>query len=118
MNEMEALESTYWDKCDVWRDVETVVNNRDSFVPQQLYSSIKCALSKPANTTRLNTNQTEEQNQIDYTFILFLSPSYDLKTGDEIRVTTSMNQQFELIAGEPFKYPSHQVVTVHRKDEA
>lgn len=63
--------------------------------------------------------QTEAQNAIRYETKLFITPELLIKQGDEIVVTNPMGIVRSYQAGEPFPpYPTHQEVSIQRKDNA
>lgn len=114
MNELEILESTYYDTAKIigYRDVETT--SGITRLEEIEICDIKCALSK----TQLGYIEKQEANNLlDYSLVMFCNPTIDIKAGDKI-IINQMGRELEFIAGEPFKYTSHQEVPLTRKDEA
>lgn len=73
-----------------------------------------CRLSQKT----LGTNgQTEAQNNITYETKLFISPDLEIHQGDVIEVTRGGVTK-PYTAGEPFPYPTHQEISLQRKDNA
>ncbi|WP_042348259.1 hypothetical protein [Bacillus massiliigorillae] len=108
MNEMEAIESTYFDKCTVYRDVEITNEWNETIIDEHatIYKNISCAISK---NTLATTSQTDTANTITYSLQLFLNPLYIIEKGDEIEVTYQ-NRTIKTVAGQHHVYPSHQEV--------
>ena len=111
----QAIERLYTDTVSITRFVEKETESGETrLVPQELYSSIPCRISQKA----LGTNgQTETVNQIAYETKLFLAPDIDIRQGDIVKVTRQGNTRV-YTAGEPFIYPTHQEVSLQRKDNA
>ncbi|MFW5436247.1 hypothetical protein [Paenibacillus apiarius] len=115
MNEMQAIESTYFDSCDVFRVVKTKVNGRTETRREAVYKGLRCALS------RSNVQTSAVQDGAHYTtaqrYTLYMNPSYNVETGDEITIRHE-SQTFVMLAAVPFKYPSHQQVPLSADGEA
>lgn len=114
MNEIEILESTYFDTAKIigYREVETI--SGITRLEEIELPTIKCALSK----TQLGyVEQDEANNQLNYSLVMFCNPTIEIKAGDKI-IVNQMGRELEYIAGESFKYPSHQEVPLTRKGEA
>ncbi|GJM73001.1 hypothetical protein HMSSN036_52170 [Paenibacillus macerans] len=92
--------------------------------PVPVYSDQACRISQKA----LGRNgQTEAQNDIAYETKLFIAPELEIKQGDMLEVTRGRITAagWEPIAatrkytsGEPFIYPTHQEVSLERKEWA
>jgi len=113
MNEKQAVESTYYDKCSVRRKSTTLSAYK---VTSQAYATVHtdlpCALSKKELG---NANKVTVENEINYNSILFLPPEYTIIAGDEITVTITANGEIRKYkAGEPMVYPTHQEVQLLR----
>jgi hypothetical protein len=114
---MEAIEATYFDTCEVWR-LENVAQPNGSKKQQRVrvYAGIACALSM-GNRPALNTitkgsyDMDEVVNKIQTQDKLYLNPSYLVKQGDEI-IITSQGRTLTAQAGLPFLYDSHQELVV------
>jgi hypothetical protein len=114
---MEAIEATYFDKCDIYRLAKTQQPN-GSYKQQRtlIYSSLPCAYSKgsrPAINTITDVlgKETDVANMIMTRDKLYLNPSYIVNQGDEI-IITRYGREFTVTAGLPFLYDSHQVLAV------
>lgn len=116
MDEQAIIESTYWHKCDVFRDVEVEgVSGRVAFEERPIYTNIPCALSQLNDS--YNANQ-QIPNEIKYAVKLFISPIYAILTGDKVIVTFENGVKRTLKAGESFPYPTHHEIPMLREDEA
>lgn len=115
MTEMEVIESTYFDKCTVYRDVEITNEHNETSIDKHamIYENISCALSKKTLST---TTQTDTVNTITYSLQLFLNPQYIINKGDEIEVTYQ-NRMIKTVAGQQHVYPSHQEVILKYEGE-
>lgn len=106
MNERQAIESTYFDKCTIYRrdnykDPKTKQTKQTEIVVAE---NIKCALSR--NSGR-ETSFTTTHGEVQGSYTLFCAPEVDIGSGDKIEVVTAVGQSFTLWAGKPFKYVSH-----------
>ncbi|MCY7486040.1 hypothetical protein [Paenibacillus alvei] len=114
MNEMQAIEATYFDSCDVSRVIKVKVNGRTETKREDAYKGLRCALSR-------SSSQTLTQDGARYVtvqkYTLYLNPTYDIIAGDELTITHE-GQTFVMLAAVPFKYPSHQQVPLSAEGEA
>ncbi|ATO50142.1 ABC transporter ATP-binding protein [Brevibacillus laterosporus] len=110
-----ALERMYEDKATVKRVIETETPWGETKVePTTIYEDQPCRLSQKA----LGTNgQTATVNQVVYETKLFISPDVVILQGDEIEVT-GRGVTRTYTAGEPFPYPTHQEISIQRKEKA
>ncbi|OAJ75829.1 ABC transporter ATP-binding protein [Brevibacillus sp. SKDU10] len=112
-----ALERMYEDRATVKRITETETPWGETKVetePTIIYEDQPCRLSQKA----LGTNgQTATVNQVVYETKLFISPDIVILQGDEIEVT-GRGVTRTYTAGEPFLYPTHQEISIQRKDKA
>lgn len=115
MNEMQAIESTYFDSCDVYRMGKTKVNGRTKGNREPIYKGIRCALSRSNVQTSLSQDGARYTTTQRYT--LYMNPSYNIEAGDEI-IIIHEGQTFVMLAAVPFKYPSHQQVPLSAEGEA
>lgn len=111
-----AIEKMYVDSADVYRyedirDPDTGVTKK---VPVLKYEKQSCRISQRALAANA---QTEAQNDIQYETKLFISPDLELQQGDLLQVTRGGVQR-KYVAGEPFLYPTHQEVSIQRKEWA
>lgn len=117
MNEIEILESTYFDTAKIirYKEVETI--SGITRLEEIEICDIKCALSKGNSQIGYVIRQDQDINyHISYNLVMFCNPTINIKPGDKV-IINQMGRDLEYIAGEPFKYPSHQEVPLTRKDE-
>lgn len=110
------IERLYEDRCTIYRYQKTTDPDTGETVlkPVAIYSDQKCHVSQKTLGTN---NQTDAQNNIAYETKLFIAPELDIKQGDMIAVTRgTVTRKYE--AGEPFLYPSHQEISIQRKEWA
>lgn len=107
----------YKDVCTVYRQAKVMAEDgSDDYAMAAVYKDVPCNL---AQYGRQLEAQKEDRGYIIKTDLrLNLSPEYDLKPNDVIKVTTAEGQQFTLNASRSHKYPTHQIVTLRRKEEA
>lgn len=109
-----AVEMLYDKRAIVERYQEIVKpNGADGMEWVTIYSDVPCRLSTIGQTTLDNSDQQVVQ-VIDYDEKLFLSPAYEIKTGD---IFTVNGEKYES-ARKPFKYVSHQEVRLKFKGYA
>lgn len=112
----QAIEQLYEDRATISRhmEYEDPVTRETKQGLQPVYENQPCRISQRA----LGTNaQTEAVNQIAYETKLFISPDVDIRQGDVIEVTRGSAKR-TYTAGEPFLYPTHQEVSLQRKEKA
>ncbi|MEG1954118.1 MAG: hypothetical protein RR115_07800 [Hydrogenoanaerobacterium sp.] len=117
MTESEAIESTYFDtaivlRCSNAKDAET---KRTSQTELQIYSDIPCALSRNKNT---GIAFDKGYGKTSGSYTLFCSPSFNILTGDKLKVKTSAGQSFTLWAGKAFVYASHAEIPLSEEARA
>ena len=113
----EAIESTYFDTCEVWRMAD--VEQPNGSIKQQrtkIYSNILCAFSQGStpstnSITEGSYKKDEDVNKIKTQDKLYLNPSYIIKQGDSV-IITHYGRTIKTTAGTPFIYDSHQVLWV------
>src|SRR5690606_27949766 len=76
--------------------------------------NVPCRISQRALSTNDQTNTT---NVIAYETKLFIAPDVPIRQGNEVEVTRGSIVR-KYIAGEPFVYPSHQEVSLQRRENA
>lgn len=111
-----AIEKLYEDTCTISRysQVRDPVTGETILEYAPIYIDQPCRISQRT----LGTNgQTEAQNDVQYETKLFISPALEIKQGDEIEVTRGNSTQ-KYQAGEPFPYPTHQEISIQRRDRA
>jgi predicted RecB family nuclease len=111
-----AIEKLYTDKATLYRHIQTKdpVTKETKLSPQPVYTDQPCRISQ---RTLAANNQTEVQNDIQYEVKLFIAPEFEIRQGDLIEVTRG-NVTRKYLAGEPFPYPTHQEVSLQRKEWA
>lgn len=110
------IERMYVDHADIYRYEK--VKNPETMVDETKlvakYEDIPCRISQRALAT---VNQTEAQNNIAYETKLFISPDLEINQGDLIKISRNgVERRYE--AGEPFLYPTHQEVSLQRREWA
>ncbi|CAI6087178.1 ABC transporter ATP-binding protein [Cohnella sp. JJ-181] len=120
-----ALERQYTDRATIERQQEVVKPNKATVTePIVAYADQPCRISQ---TGLPKDGQTEAQNDVDYLAKLFVSPDIEIRPGDTITVQRGYVAATDWIplgaarsyqAGEPFLYPTHQEISLHREDYA
>lgn len=111
-----AIERLYEDRCTINRQasVKNPITKETELVSSVIYTDQPCRVSQKA----LGQNeQTEAQNDIRYEAKLFIAPELVIRQGDKVVVTRG-TVSHTYIAGEPFPYPTHQEISIQRKDYA
>ncbi|WP_138751806.1 ABC transporter ATP-binding protein [Paenibacillus sinopodophylli] len=111
-----ALERLYEDKCTISR----YSSAKDPVSKETVQTAVIVVIDQPCRISQkaLGSNsQTEAQNDIRYETKLFISPDIEIKQGDEIAVIRGATTH-KYQAGEPFPYPTHQEISIQRKDRA
>jgi len=110
-----VLERMYEDSATIKRYVEVEKPWGETKLEEVIVSEGQpCRVSQKA----LGPNgQTEAQNNISYETKLFIAPEVDIKQGDVIEVARG-DVTRSYTAGEPFPYPTHQEISLQRKDYA
>ncbi|MGK5512048.1 DUF6093 family protein [Brevibacillus formosus] len=110
------IERLYEDKCTIYRyEKETDPDTEETIQkPVAIYTDQPCRISQKALGTN---NQSEAQNDIKYETKMFIAPELEIKQGDMVEATRGgVARKYE--AGEPFPYPTHQEVSIQRKEWA
>jgi hypothetical protein len=121
-----AIEKLYTDRCSIFRHekVKDPVTKETKLIQQPVCTDQPCRISQRALG---QNNQTEVQNEIQYETKMFITPELDIRQGDLLEVTRGRitKSGWEAIAptrkytaGEPFLYPTHQEVSLQRKEWA
>nr|WP_150959356.1 ABC transporter ATP-binding protein [Aneurinibacillus sp. XH2] len=121
-----AVERFYTDRCTVYRYKKRKKPGSGKTI-QELVTFIEnqpCRISQKA----LGTNgQTDAQNNIAYETKLFIAPEVEIKQGDMLEVTRGritkngwdpVEETRKYHSGEPFPYPTHQEISIQRKEWA
>jgi hypothetical protein len=111
-----AIEKLYTDRATIYRHekVKDPVTKETRTIPQPIYMDQPCRISQRALATN---GQTEAQNEIRYEMKLFISPEVEIWQGDLLEVKRGTVTR-RYTAGEPFLYPTHQEVSLQRKEWA
>lgn len=111
-----AIERLYTDRCTIYRhqQVKDPVTKETRLELQPVYEDQPCRISQ---RTLGQNNQTEAQNEIRYETKMFIAPELDIRQGDLLEVTRGTVTR-KYTAGEPFPYPTHQEVSIQRKEWA
>lgn len=88
----------------------------DDYAMAVIYEKVPCNLAQYGK--QLEAQKEDRGFIIKSDLRLNLAPEYNLQPNDVIKVTTFEGQQFTLNASKSHKYPTHQIVTLRRKDEA
>lgn len=109
-----VMELTYEDTITIRRHGKSVVNGETVLGWSDVYVGQPCRISQKT----LGTNdQTESVNNVAYETKLFISPDITIMQGDKC-VTVRDGFATAYTAGEPFRYHSHQEVSLQREDKA
>lgn len=111
-----AIESLYTDTATIYRykDGRNPESGVDEQTPIPKFENQRCRLSQRALAT---VNQTDAQDNIQYETKLFIAPELDIMQGDLIEVTRGTATR-KYKAGEPFLYPTHQEISLQRREWA
>lgn len=118
MTERHALESTYFDRCSVYRrstekDPITKQNHQTEVIVKE---QIACALSQSRGA---GISFEGNFGSVDSSRVLFCSPGHPIIAGDKIMVTTAAGEIFTAWAGRPFTYAnSHSEIPLQGKERA
>lgn len=121
-----AIETMYTDRVTVYRHEKVMdpITKETKLVPVAFVENHPCRISQKALG---QNNQSDAQNDIRYETKLFLDPEQEIRQGDMLLVTRGqiIDAEWTLIAptrkytaGEPFIYPTHQEVSIQRKEWA
>ncbi|HZG16962.1 MAG TPA: DUF6093 family protein [Candidatus Bathyarchaeia archaeon] len=110
------IEKLYEDTCTIYRFGDTTDPDTSETVqkPMPVYEAQSCRISQKSLATN---GQTEAQNDIQYETKLFIAPELEIFQGDMIQVTRGGVTR-KYTAGEPFPYPTHQEISIQRKEWA
>lgn len=111
-----AIERLYTDRCTIYRhqQVKDPVTKETRLELQPVYENQPCRISQRTLGTN---NQSEAENIIAYETKLFIAPELEIRQGDVVEVTRG-DVSREYTAGETFLYPTHQEVSLQRKEWA
>jgi hypothetical protein len=80
-------------------------------------SNMPCRISQKSINSPIQ-NHTESNNTISYEIKMFCPPEYEIKAGSKIEITRCGKVIIIYETGEPFIYPTHQEIILHRFDKA
>ncbi len=110
MTERQAVESTYWDRCSIYRRTR----EKDPDTRQQVQTEtctaqdIPCAVSqRSAGSSQGGLSLSGQYGSASASYTLFCSPETDIRFGDRVEVETGAGQTLSLWAGKSFLYASH-----------
>ena len=107
---------TYDAKMDIIRSSsKKKVNGKTKFTNETIYQSEECSVARDSKS---KDGQTDSENSIQYTEVLFTKPDLEIKQGDTIIVTLKNGKIVKYKAGEPNWTSSHQEIILLREDRA
>lgn len=111
-----VADKMYKDFVTVKRDnVEiTKASGATGFTEQTIYTAVRCQLYKKASMNALQ----EDLNNLNYEAKIIMEPSYTIKAGDLMDVTTITGTHELFRAGVPLFFADHIEVPVLRREEA
>lgn len=110
--EKKAIELTYFDTADVYRNIETETNNICKKQRKLVFDNMKCSLSKKY----VISAKVDNVNDLEGKYVLFCSK--EILKGDEIHLTSMNGRKYILLAGMPHDLLSHFEVPVTVKERA
>lgn len=111
----EALERLYEDRATIKRHGEVEKPTGETALGLGTISEDQpCRLSQKSLAAN---GQTDVENDISYETKLFIAPEVEVLQGDVVEVTKH-GHTVTYVAGEPFRYPTHQEVNLSRKGAA
>ena len=104
----------------MYKDLVTIrrsskVQNEDGgyeFILQDVYVDIPCKLSQYSTSTQ--STPTDRATELSDDYRLTLNPEYNLFPND-VAIILHNGQKFSFDVIQPFKYPTHQEISVRRK---
>lgn len=107
----------YKDRCTILRQMDTTDDiGADVFEMVAVYSDVPCKLGQTSQTS-MNGVETDSVFMLKDKLRLSLPVDYDVMANDIIKVD-HQGQLFTMRADTPFKYTSHQEITLIRDSEA
>lgn len=112
----DAAESLYDSTADIWGFKDDKKSNEifaeDKLKPIKIYEKESCRVSK-------KTIGATQDGKIQHETVLFISPDLDIAPGSRMTVTNRAGEVTEYVGtGAPFKYDTHQEITLLRDDMA
>ena len=110
--EKRALELTYFDTADIYRNTELEDGGITKKQRQKVLENIECSLSKKYTISA----RLDSTNNLEGEYVLF--SSQEILKGDEIHLTTLNGRKYKLLAGMPHDLLSHFETPVTVKERA
>lgn len=110
------IEKMYEDRATIYRyeKIKDPETKETKTIPVIIHEDQPCRISQKVLA---QNNQSDAQNDIVYETKLFIAPELELKQGDLFEVTRNGVTR-KYTGGEPFLYPSHQEISIQRKEWA
>jgi hypothetical protein len=106
----------YADRVTVYRQQAAKDDDgADDYTTQAVYQELPCHLTQYGKELQSGQNPREFYLKTDLR--ICLDPEYDILPND-VLVIVHVGQTFTLNAAKAFKYPTHQEISVRRKEEA
>lgn len=110
-------DNMYKDSCTISRQMETTDDiGADVYDIVAVYSNVPCKLGQTGQSS-MNGLETDRAFSLKDHLRLSLSTEYDVKANDIITIQHK-GQTFVMRADTPFKYMTHQEITLIRNGEA
>ena len=107
----------YHDRATVLRAVKVKVGKTDDFDEQwsTIYENVPSKLSQYGKT--LYAHRDDRSQKLTTDLRLTCDPDIEIRPNDYLRVS-HQGQIWELVAGSPFCYPTHQEISCRRRKES
>lgn len=105
----------YRDTAQIYRQVRVTENYVDDFEQQLVGAEIACHLAQYGK--QLYAHRDDVSQKLTADLRLDCAPDVDIRTNDYV-VVEHEGDEWHLIAGEVFRYPTHLEVSVRRRKEA
>ena len=105
----------YHDTFDIKRQVRITDGYVDDFEQETVYSNVKGVLHQYGKT--LFSHRDDVSQKLTADLRLCCRPDVDIRPNDYV-IVTHCGQTWELVAGESFRYVSHQEISCRRRKEA
>lgn len=107
----------YKDRCTILRQMDTTDDiGADVFEMVAIYSDVPCKLGQTGQTS-MNGLETDSVFTLKERLRLSLPVDYDVMANDIVKIN-HQGQTFIMRCDSPFKYTTHQEITLIRDDEA
>lgn len=107
----------YRDEADVYRGRLVKLNGLDDYDEEMelVYEKVPCKLSQYGK--ELSAHRDDTSQKLTEDLRLTYEPEYEIQANDVLKIR-HCGQEWELIAGEQFNYPTHAETSVRRRREA